>query len=95
MIKSPKKYSNLPFTEAMDKFRWTKKRGKDFNEVVLKLPMNVRCSRLGYDEWLVSGNREKNEISGRGSFVNRTFCSIVVQYNDVSLTQAICGSCSY
>ncbi|KAF4092099.1 hypothetical protein AMELA_G00017020 [Ameiurus melas] len=55
VIKSPKKYSNLPFTEAMDKFRWTKKRGKEFNEVVLKLPMNVRCSKLGYEEWLVQG----------------------------------------
>ncbi|XP_026773251.3 DBH-like monooxygenase protein 1 homolog [Pangasianodon hypophthalmus] len=55
VIKSPKKYSNLSFTEAMDKFRWTKKRGKDFNEVVLKLPVNVRCSKLGYDEWLVQG----------------------------------------
>ncbi|KAF5893750.1 DBH-like monooxygenase protein 1, partial [Clarias magur] len=52
LIKSPKKYSNLSFTEAMDKFRWTKKRGKDFNEVVLNLPINVRCSKLGYDEWL-------------------------------------------
>ncbi|KAK3506741.1 hypothetical protein QTP70_021776 [Hemibagrus guttatus] len=55
VIKSPKKYSNLSFTEAMDKFRWTKKRGKDFNEVVLQLPVNVRCSKLGYDEWLVQG----------------------------------------
>ncbi|KAI5627751.1 DBH-like monooxygenase protein 1-like isoform X1, partial [Silurus asotus] len=53
VIKSPKKYSNLSFTEAMDKFRWTKKRGKDFNEVVLKLPLNVRCSKVGYNEWLV------------------------------------------
>ncbi|XP_027032512.1 DBH-like monooxygenase protein 1 homolog isoform X1 [Tachysurus fulvidraco] len=55
LIKSPKKYSNLSFTKAMDKFRWTEKRGKDFNEVVLKLPMNVRCSKLGYDEGFVQG----------------------------------------
>ncbi|XP_060769945.1 DBH-like monooxygenase protein 1 homolog [Neoarius graeffei] len=55
VIKSPKKYSNLLFTEAMDKFRWTKKKGKDFNKVVLKLPLNVRCSKLGYEEWLVQG----------------------------------------
>ncbi|GAA6098113.1 DBH-like monooxygenase protein 1 homolog isoform X1 [Tachysurus ichikawai] len=55
LIKSPKKYSNLSFTEAMDKFSWTDKRGKDFNEVVSKLPMNVRCSKLGYDKWNVQG----------------------------------------
>ncbi|XP_007233530.3 DBH-like monooxygenase protein 1 homolog [Astyanax mexicanus] len=55
MIKSPKRYSNLSFTEAMDKFRWTKKRGKAFNEVVLNLPMNVRCSKIGQEEWMIQG----------------------------------------
>lgn len=68
MIKSPKKYSNLLFTEAMDKFRWTKKKGKDFNKVVLKLPLNVRCSKLGYEEWLVSGG-EKKKTGGWGRYV--------------------------
>ncbi|XP_062858528.1 DBH-like monooxygenase protein 1 homolog [Trichomycterus rosablanca] len=55
VIKSPKRYSNLSFTDAMDKFRWTKKRGKAFNKVVLKLPMNVRCSKMGNDEWSIQG----------------------------------------
>ncbi|XP_036418630.1 LOW QUALITY PROTEIN: DBH-like monooxygenase protein 1 homolog [Colossoma macropomum] len=55
VIKSPKRYSNLSFTEAMDKFRWTKKRAKAFNEVVLNLPMNVRCSKIGLDEWAIQG----------------------------------------
>lgn len=55
IIKSPKRYSNLSFTEAMDKFRWSKKRGRAFNEVVLQLPMNVRCSKWGQDEWSVQG----------------------------------------
>lgn len=68
MIKSPKKYSNLTFTEAMDKFRWTKKKGKDFNEVVRKLPINVRCSKLGYDEWLVSERRRKKHLKKRVFF---------------------------
>ncbi|XP_056620622.1 DBH-like monooxygenase protein 1 homolog [Triplophysa dalaica] len=55
VIKSPKKFSNLSFTEAMDKYRWTRKRGKEFNEVVRKLPMNVRCSKIGQDEWSIQG----------------------------------------
>ncbi|XP_051511245.1 DBH-like monooxygenase protein 1 homolog isoform X2 [Myxocyprinus asiaticus] len=55
VIKSPKKYSNLSFTEAMDKYRWTRKRGKAFNDVVRKLPMNVRCSKMGQDEWSIQG----------------------------------------
>ncbi|XP_076872509.1 DBH-like monooxygenase protein 1 homolog [Brachyhypopomus gauderio] len=55
MIKSPKRYSNLSFTEAMDRFRWTKKRGKAFNELVLTLPINVRCSKTGQEEWSIQG----------------------------------------
>ncbi|XP_043075805.1 DBH-like monooxygenase protein 1 homolog [Puntigrus tetrazona] len=55
VIKSPKKYSNLSFTEAMDKYKWTKKRGKAFNDIVRKLPMNVRCSKIGQDEWSIQG----------------------------------------
>uniref|UniRef100_A0AAY4CW32 DOMON domain-containing protein n=1 Tax=Denticeps clupeoides TaxID=299321 RepID=A0AAY4CW32_9TELE len=54
VIKSPKRYNNLSFTEAMDKFRWSKKRGEAFNEVVLQLKMNVRCSKRGQEEWSVS-----------------------------------------
>uniref|UniRef100_A0A8C2PRQ4 Monooxygenase, DBH-like 1 n=1 Tax=Cyprinus carpio TaxID=7962 RepID=A0A8C2PRQ4_CYPCA len=55
VIKSPKKYSNLSFTEAMDKYKWTRKRGKAFNDAVRKLPMNVRCSKIGQDEWTIQG----------------------------------------
>uniref|UniRef100_A0A8C0Y1I5 Monooxygenase, DBH-like 1 n=2 Tax=Cyprinus carpio TaxID=7962 RepID=A0A8C0Y1I5_CYPCA len=55
VIKSPKKYSNLSFTEAMDKYKWTRKRGKAFNDAVRKLPMNVRCSKFGQDEWTIQG----------------------------------------
>ncbi|XP_077076384.1 DBH-like monooxygenase protein 1 homolog [Siphateles boraxobius] len=55
VIKSPKKYSNLSFTEAMDKYKWTRKRGKAFNNMVRKLPMNVRCSKIGQDEWSIQG----------------------------------------
>ncbi|XP_023665921.2 DBH-like monooxygenase protein 1 homolog [Paramormyrops kingsleyae] len=54
-IKSPRRYSNLSFTEAMDKFKWSKKRGKAFNEVVLQLPMNLRCSKHSQDEWSIQG----------------------------------------
>uniref|UniRef100_A0A8C8G641 DOMON domain-containing protein n=1 Tax=Oncorhynchus tshawytscha TaxID=74940 RepID=A0A8C8G641_ONCTS len=63
MIKSPKKYSNLSFTEAMDKYRWSKKRGKSFNQMVLQLPMNVRCSKWGQDEWSVSVPSELSPTS--------------------------------
>uniref|UniRef100_A0A8C1V361 Monooxygenase, DBH-like 1 n=1 Tax=Cyprinus carpio TaxID=7962 RepID=A0A8C1V361_CYPCA len=55
VIKSPKKYSNLLFTEAMDKYKWTRKRGKAFNDIVRKLPINVRCSKIGQDEWSIQG----------------------------------------
>ncbi|KAK9956423.1 hypothetical protein ABG768_014158 [Culter alburnus] len=55
VIKSPKKYSNLSFTEAMDKYKWSRKRGKAFNDIVRKLPMNVRCSKIGQDEWSIQG----------------------------------------
>ncbi|XP_073672824.1 DBH-like monooxygenase protein 1 homolog [Garra rufa] len=55
VIKSPKKYSNLSFTEAMDKYKWTRKRGKAFNDIVRKLPMNVRCSKIGQEEWSIQG----------------------------------------
>uniref|UniRef100_A0A671P4Q2 DBH-like monooxygenase protein 1 homolog n=1 Tax=Sinocyclocheilus anshuiensis TaxID=1608454 RepID=A0A671P4Q2_9TELE len=55
VIKSPKKYSNLSFTEAMDKYKWTRKRGKAFNDIVRKLPINVRCSKIGQDEWSIQG----------------------------------------
>ncbi|KAJ8385923.1 hypothetical protein AAFF_G00178850 [Aldrovandia affinis] len=55
VIKSPRKYRNLTFTEAMDKYEWSRKRGKAFNEMVLQLPMNVRCSKWDQEEWSIQG----------------------------------------
>eukprot|EP00062_Callorhinchus_milii_P013958 gi/632962755/ref/XP_007897496.1/ PREDICTED: DBH-like monooxygenase protein 1 [Callorhinchus milii] len=55
IIKSPKKYKNLFFTEAMDKFRWSRKKGKEFNDLVHKIEMNVRCAKHNPGEWLVHG----------------------------------------
>nr|XP_015210154.1 PREDICTED: DBH-like monooxygenase protein 1 isoform X1 [Lepisosteus oculatus] len=55
IIKSPMKYNNLSFMEAMDKFRWSKKKGKAFNDVVHRLPINVRCAKHDQDEWSVQG----------------------------------------
>ncbi|XP_031437893.1 DBH-like monooxygenase protein 1 homolog [Clupea harengus] len=75
VIKSPKRYSNLSFTEAMDKFRWSKKRGKAFNEVVLQLPMNVRCSKWGQDEWSIQGMIVSPPEVRRDSRPTPTLCS--------------------
>lgn len=55
IIKSPKKYNNLTFTEAMDKFSWSVKKGNAFNDLVRQLPMNVRCSRHGQERWSAHG----------------------------------------
>lgn len=54
IIKSPKQYRNLTFTDAMNKFKWTKKEGVVFNKLVLNLPVNVRCSKTDNAEWSVS-----------------------------------------
>ncbi|XP_053566649.1 DBH-like monooxygenase protein 1 [Bombina bombina] len=54
-IKSPKRYHNLSFTEAMDTFQWSERKGKIFNEHVKQLQMNVRCSKHESDEWDVHG----------------------------------------
>ncbi|XP_072265021.1 DBH-like monooxygenase protein 1 [Pyxicephalus adspersus] len=55
IIKSPKRYNNLTFTEAMNTFQWTKKKGNTFNERVRKMPINVRCSKHESREWSVHG----------------------------------------
>ncbi|XP_030051078.1 DBH-like monooxygenase protein 1 isoform X2 [Microcaecilia unicolor] len=55
IIKRPKKYNNLSFTDAMNTFQWTKKKGISFNELVLRVPMNVRCSKHESEEWSVQG----------------------------------------
>ncbi|XP_029532799.1 DBH-like monooxygenase protein 1 homolog [Oncorhynchus nerka] len=100
MIKSPKKYSNLSFTEAMDKYRWSKKRGKSFNEMVLQLPMNVRCSKWGQDEWsiqgtLVSPPEVKSEVKPP-SVVCRSASephSVVVLLFTLCLTYSVVQAC--
>lgn len=40
--------------DAMNKFKWSKSEGLSYNELVLKLPMNVRCSKTDNAEWSVS-----------------------------------------
>ncbi|KAG8543541.1 hypothetical protein GDO81_024370 [Engystomops pustulosus] len=54
IIKSPKRYNNLTFTEAMNTFQWSKKKGNAFNERVKQIPINVRCSKHESAEWNVS-----------------------------------------
>lgn len=54
IIKSPKRYNNLTFTEAMNIFQWSRKKGNAFNERVRKMPINVRCSKHESGEWSVS-----------------------------------------
>ncbi|XP_001506243.3 DBH-like monooxygenase protein 1 [Ornithorhynchus anatinus] len=55
IIKSPKQYRNLSFMDAMNKFKWSKKEGVAFNELVLRLPVNVRCSKTDNAEWSIQG----------------------------------------
>uniref|UniRef100_A0A8C8SW32 Monooxygenase DBH like 1 n=1 Tax=Pelusios castaneus TaxID=367368 RepID=A0A8C8SW32_9SAUR len=51
IIKSPKQYKNLTFLDAMNKFKWTRSDGVSFNELVLKLPVNMKCSKTDSVEW--------------------------------------------
>uniref|UniRef100_A0A8C5W798 Monooxygenase DBH like 1 n=1 Tax=Leptobrachium leishanense TaxID=445787 RepID=A0A8C5W798_9ANUR len=55
VIKSPKKYNNLTFTDAMNTFRWSEKNGKTFNDHVQQIQINVRCSKHENDEWMAQG----------------------------------------
>ncbi|XP_073529316.1 DBH-like monooxygenase protein 1 isoform X1 [Phyllobates terribilis] len=55
IIKSPKRYNNLTFTEAMNTYQWSKKKGNSFNERVKQIPINVRCSKHESGEWSVQG----------------------------------------
>lgn len=59
IIKSPKQYKNLSFMDAMNKFKWSRSEGLSYNELVLKLPVNVRCSKTDNAEWSVSLSAEK------------------------------------
>ncbi|CAH2250161.1 DBH-like monooxygenase 1 [Pelobates cultripes] len=55
IIKSPKKYNNLTFTDAMNTFQWSQKKGHTFNDRVRKMQINVRCSKYEGHEWMVQG----------------------------------------
>ncbi|OCT57428.1 hypothetical protein XELAEV_18003496mg [Xenopus laevis] len=55
IIKSPKKYNNLSFTEAMNTYQWSRKKGNSFNQRALQIPINVRCSKHESNEWMVQG----------------------------------------
>ncbi|KAM8945538.1 DBH-like monooxygenase protein 1 [Pelodytes ibericus] len=55
IIKSPRKYKNLTFTEAMNTFQWSKKKGDSFSERVRQMQMNIKCSKHGNYEWKVQG----------------------------------------
>ncbi|XP_047931727.1 DBH-like monooxygenase protein 1 isoform X1 [Anser cygnoides] len=55
IIKSPKQYKNLSFMDAMNKFKWSRSEGLSYNELVLKLPVNVRCSKTDNAEWSFQG----------------------------------------
>uniref|UniRef100_A0A8C8AKU6 Monooxygenase DBH like 1 n=1 Tax=Otus sunia TaxID=257818 RepID=A0A8C8AKU6_9STRI len=55
IIKSPKQYKNLSFMDAMNKFQWSRSKGLSYNELVLKLPVNVRCSKTDNAEWSIQG----------------------------------------
>ncbi|XP_032540358.1 DBH-like monooxygenase protein 1 isoform X2 [Chiroxiphia lanceolata] len=55
IIKSPKQYKNLSFMDAMNKFKWSRSEGLSYNKLVLKLPVNVRCSKTDNAEWSIQG----------------------------------------
>ncbi|XP_039914071.1 DBH-like monooxygenase protein 1 [Hirundo rustica] len=55
IIKSPKQYKNLSFMDAMNKFKWSRSEGLSYNQLVLKLPVNVRCSKTDNAEWSIQG----------------------------------------
>ncbi|KAH0622308.1 hypothetical protein JD844_024498 [Phrynosoma platyrhinos] len=55
IIKSPKQYKNLSFMDAMNKFKWSREHGVSYNDYVLKLPVNVRCTKTDNAEWTIQG----------------------------------------
>nr|XP_028579274.1 DBH-like monooxygenase protein 1 [Podarcis muralis] len=55
IIKSPKQYKNLSFMDAMNKFKWSKEQGLSYNDFVLRLPVNVRCTKTDNAEWTIQG----------------------------------------
>nr|XP_020635575.1 DBH-like monooxygenase protein 1 isoform X1 [Pogona vitticeps] len=55
IIKSPKQYKNLSFMDAMNKFKWSREQGVSYNDYVLQLPVNVRCTKTDNAEWTIQG----------------------------------------
>ncbi|XP_060609364.2 DBH-like monooxygenase protein 1 isoform X1 [Anolis sagrei] len=55
IIKSPKQYRNLSFMDAMNKFKWSREHGVSYNDYVLRLPVNVRCTKTDNAEWTMQG----------------------------------------
>ncbi|XP_020635575.3 DBH-like monooxygenase protein 1 isoform X1 [Pogona vitticeps] len=55
IIKSPKQYKNLSFMDAMNKFKWSREQGISYNDYVLQLPVNVRCTKTDNAEWTIQG----------------------------------------
>ncbi|XP_044304965.1 DBH-like monooxygenase protein 1 [Varanus komodoensis] len=55
IIKSPKQYKNLSFMDAMNKFKWSREQGISYNKYVLRLPVNVRCTKTDNAEWTMQG----------------------------------------
>nr|XP_032817813.1 DBH-like monooxygenase protein 1 isoform X2 [Petromyzon marinus] len=62
LIKDPIQYRNLTFTEAMDRFRWGRRQRRHFNQLVLRLPVNIRCSKYELEEWSVQGMVTNPEV---------------------------------
>ncbi|KAJ8008978.1 hypothetical protein DPEC_G00084040 [Dallia pectoralis] len=102
LIKSPKKYSNLSFTEAMDKYRWSKKKGRSFNQMVLQLPITARCTKWGKEDWetegmIVSPPEVKSEVK-LPSMMCRSASGlntgVVLLLFTMCLTYSIVQSCS-
>ncbi|XP_043920219.1 DBH-like monooxygenase protein 1 [Protopterus annectens] len=50
-IKSPEEYNNLTFTDAMDTFGWDRNNATRFNKFVLTVPINIRCTKGGEENW--------------------------------------------
>lgn len=47
--------------DAMNKFKWSRSEGLSYNQLVLKLPVNVRCSKTDNAEWSVSPRVEMRQ----------------------------------
>ncbi|XP_028653745.2 DBH-like monooxygenase protein 1 homolog [Erpetoichthys calabaricus] len=83
IIKSPKKYRNLTFTDAMDTFKWSKKKGLAFNKFVLQQPINVRCSKHNQEEWPVHGMLVSPPLKGEVTQLLPAVCNRAPHVNRI------------